>query len=212
MPLSLDLRARSGRDLWLLVPGSLSRPLNSCVTILTPLLILTALLTAGCSSHVDQTSYPTNRGFAVDAVKQNGLIVSPTGECQAELVVSEVGGWLGLFVEKSRQAPRQAIARDVTGIAWFSGNLLVYSVGPIYGTPGVFVLNCRSMNTRTLVAPGNINPAYPHGADYFELQRIFPDKREVVFYYAPDVEVVDFTQFRTPKSLRTASLREEFEP
>src|SRR5262249_37122570 len=90
--------------------------------------------------------------------------------------------------------------------AWASDNALVYSVSPIYGTPGIFMFDCASKETRRLVGPVTVDKAYPQGADYFELKKLSPEKKLVYFYYAPDVDAVDFTQFRTDRNLFQVSI------
>lgn len=53
------------------------------------------------------------------------------------------------------------------------------------------------------MAPVTVDSAYPKGADYFELEGIMlgPVPR-IRFYYAPDVDTVDFSKFRTAPFLR----------
>lgn len=167
-------------------------------------------LVTGCAPHSQQSiAYhaPANPTVTVEVMRQQGLFISPAGEYQVELAASEMGGWLGLFLKRKTRTPNQAIAKDVTGIAWLSDNLLVYSVSPIYGSPGIFVLDCQSASVKTLVAPENINPVYPQGADYFELSKVLLDRRKVLYYYAPDVDQVDFENFRNPTSLLAVSFK-----
>ncbi|MBW2058022.1 MAG: hypothetical protein JRJ26_11050 [Deltaproteobacteria bacterium] len=102
---------------------------------------------------------------------------------------------------------RMYLVRDITGIAWISKHYLIYSVSPIYGQPGIFLLDCRSLETKTIVGPRNISKAYPNGSDYFELQSFSRDlSGTIYFYYAPDVDQVDFVQFRTNAFLYQVNL------
>jgi hypothetical protein len=83
---------------------------------------------------------------------------------------------------------------DVTGIAWATPNMLVYSVSPIYGKPGIYIYDCIGQASRQIVAPKNMNNAYPDGADYFELYGM--DGSKILFYYTNDVDSLDFSEFR----------------
>lgn len=77
---------------------------------------------------------------------------------------------------------------DVTGVAFFGSANLVYSVSPVYGSPGVFRFNCKSGVISAIVRPRTFSQAYPKGADYFELKRIREADNLIYFYYVPDVD------------------------
>jgi hypothetical protein len=91
---------------------------------------------------------------------------------------------------------------DVTGMAWLAGHTLVYTTSPIYGIPGLFTYSCDSMKAKRIVAPRTKTKAYPDGEDYFELQGTSTKgPTTVFFYYAPNVNSVDFNVLRTPTFL-----------
>lgn len=98
-------------------------------------------------------------------------------------------------------------AKDVTGIAWISDNDLVYTVSPIYGQPGIFLFDCASMQTKRILGPKNADTAYPDGTDDFELQSVSFDRvKKLFFFYAPNVDQVDFKKFRTKDFLYQINL------
>jgi hypothetical protein len=101
-----------------------------------------------------------------------------------------MGGYKVLQLRDSVQVP------DVSGLSWIDPHTLVYSVSPIYGRPGIYVYDCIDKRIRRIVAPTNTDSRYPDGTDYFELKDI--RKGGVIyFYYAPDVDQVDFRTFRS---------------
>lgn len=133
-------------------------------------------------------------------INRPGEFVSPNKKCRAVLTVSSLGGFLVLALR--RKASRRIKANDVTGMAWVSGQTLVYTTSSIYGVPGVYVYNCDSNKTTRIVAPRTFDKAYPDGADYFELQGTSDgNPATIYFYYAPDVDKADFKNFRAPSSL-----------
>jgi len=101
---------------------------------------------------------------------------------------------------KVLQLPHSVQVQDVSGVAWKSGSELIYSVSPIYGQPGIYVYDCIHQKNTRIVAPRNLNTHYPAGADYFELKGI--SNTDVIhFYYAPEVDDVDFAKFRSIRYL-----------
>ena len=136
-------------------------------------------------------------------VHELGIFQPNTGKYQAELAVSDLGGFIVLSVMQTGARIAEGI-KDVTGISWVTETLLIYTVSPIYGNPGVYVLNCTTRETKRIVTPKNLNAAYPEGTDYFELYRVSADK--AYFYYAPDVDSVDFKDFRSRSSLYQSNL------
>lgn len=134
------------------------------------------------------------------ALSRPGSLQSPNGRCKAKLQTSAEGGFLLLSVTSPTE--RSAEVSDVTGIAWVSSEMLVYTVSPIYGKPGLFLLDCNSMQSKRVIGPRSIGAAYPDGADYFELTGISGSSGKMVFYYyGPDVDLTDFRVFRTTKNL-----------
>jgi hypothetical protein len=132
-------------------------------------------------------------GFAdsIVAIRQPGVFVSPPDKaCTVALKKSLQGGFMQLY-----------LADDVTAFAWASPSVVVYSVSPVYGSPGVFLAKCAAPRKVTvLVAPSNIDRAYPKGADYFEIRSI--TGHQIEYFYGDDVDKIDFTQLRSDKNLR----------
>ena len=56
-----------------------------------------------------------------------------------------------------------------------------------------------------LVAPMTYNPAYPKGADFFELK--FVVGRRITYYYGRDVDAIDFTLLRTAQNERSIEMQ-----
>jgi len=123
-----------------------------------------------------------------------GIFQPYKGEYLAELEVSSLGGFIVLSVMQKGAICLEEI-KDVTGISWVTESLLIYSVSPIYGNPGVYIFNCITKETKRIVATKNINATYPKGADYFELYRL--DRDKIYFYYTSDVDSVNFNEFRS---------------
>jgi hypothetical protein len=129
-------------------------------------------------------------------INQPGEYVSPSGVCTALLKTSSLGGFLVLTVKT--RSNKSTTIKDITGMAWTGIDKLVYTTSPVYGSPGVYIYGCNSNRLRRIIAPHNIDGAYPNGADYFELRSVSNTIPAVVFfYYAPDVDKVDFKTFRT---------------
>ena len=133
-------------------------------------------------------------------IKGAGEYLSPNGTCKAVLNISSLGGFLELTLQKDNN--KSTTIKDVTGIAWFGNEKLVYTTSPIYGTPGVYVYSCESNRVKRVVTARNVDKAYPDGADYFELRSISNTSPIVVFfYYAPHVDKADFKNLRSPHYL-----------
>jgi hypothetical protein len=113
-----------------------------------------------------------------------------------------MGGFRQLFLKRGG-VPDVHLSDDVTGIAWFSDSELVYTVSPVYGVPGVYVVDCSNQTAKPvrLVAPITYNPAYPKGADFFELKSVV--RNRITYFYGPDVDAIDFTRFRTTMNERS---------
>jgi len=143
--------------------------------------------------------------MATTVLKKQGSYPSSGKICTAVLKASPHGGFLQLFIQTGTGKPVH-MADDVTGFLWVDENSLVFSTSPIYGKPGVFEVACdhERPSLKMLVGPKNINPAYPDGADYFELKEI--KGRSLRFFYGADVDSIDFNEFRTEKYLRSVVL------
>ena len=151
-------------------------------------------------------SFPAwSSGASGEAISKPGIFTSKPGEvCTAALKVSPQGGFKQLFLGRDRDHLSH-IADDVTAILWVSPNSLVYSVSPIYGHPGIFLVTCDSDHkVSTLVAPEHKDAGYPEGSDYFEVQSI--GGLEVRYHYGADVEKIDFAHWHSSKNVRTVRL------
>lgn len=134
-----------------------------------------------------------------------GEYTSATGKCKAALTPNSMGGFLILTL--TGNASKAIVQDDVTGIAWVDGGSLVFTASPVYGNPGVYVYSCGKGRVTRIVDPRNSSKAYPEGADYFELTGISNGSPHIVFfYYAPDVDEVDFSNFRSPRHLYRVDL------
>ena len=137
-----------------------------------------------------------------EAVGSIGAHRSPSGDCTARVSIASMGGFRQLFLLRASPAAIH-VADDVTGIAWLSGTELVYAVGPVYGSPGVFLVDCVSPTPKpvTLVAAKTFNSAYPKGADFFELKSVAG--RRIIYYYGHDVDAIDFKLLRSAPNERS---------
>lgn len=144
---------------------------------------------------------------AACAVTQEALVSvgehrSPSGDCTARISVSELGGFRQLFLLRPGSVATH-VADDVTGIAWLSGSRLVYTASPVYGSPGLFMVDCAEqyLEPIALVAAKTFNSAYPKGADFFELKAV--NGRRIVYYYGHDVDEIDFRSLRSTANERS---------
>lgn len=168
---------------------------------------LCVLFLAGCASTTTDVS--AAEPSAIDqVVKQPGMYQPAHGKCKATITVSEVGGFKQLVITRvvDQNSKDRLEVKDVSGITWIKGDQLVYTVSPIYGKPGVFLFDCASMQTKSILGPKTTDKAYPDGADYFELQSVSPDAKKIFFFYAPNVDQVDFKRFRTKDYLYQINL------
>lgn len=156
-------------------------------------LLLTAVIAVACTT-------------VQEAVGSIGAYRSPSGDCTARVSLASMGGFRQLFLLRTSPAAIH-IADDVTGIAWLSNTELVYAVSPVYGSPGVFLLDCGNPTTSSvrLVAAVTFNAAYPMGADFFELKSV--SGRRVTYYYGQDVDTVDFKLLRSAANQRSIDAR-----
>jgi hypothetical protein len=123
------------------------------------------------------------------------------GRCEVELRTNPLGGANDLFLV-TQGTKSSLIQEDVNGMAWISDSVLAFTVSPIYGQSGVYVFDCKTRKLKRIVRPRTTNRAYPTGADYFELYWVSDQNPAVLFfYYALDVDRVDFASFRTEDHL-----------
>jgi hypothetical protein len=137
----------------------------------------------------------------VTAIDQLGRHKSPHRINEAFLLHQE-GDALGLAFDRKQTT----IVNDVTGIAWMSDSLLVYSVSPVGGKPGIYRYDYRTHKSEFVLKPTSFDSAYPDGADFFELHSIDMKQKQVFFYYGSHVDSIDFRDFRSPKYLLKVNL------
>lgn len=128
-----------------------------------------------------------------EVIMQPGSYTSSDGKCAISIVTSEKGGFVQLILPS--QGKRKRIVNDVTGVGFLTVHRLVYTVSPAYGKPGVYLYDCVSRHAKRIVSPRTKDKAYPNGADYYELQGWH--NTWILFYYAPDIDSIDFSNFRT---------------
>jgi hypothetical protein len=104
--------------------------------------------------------------------------------CTARISIASTGGGKQLSVVYKGSAPG-SVADDITAMAWLSPERLVYTGSPIYGTPGLFLVECDGAGLRAvpLVAARTRNSAYPNGADFFELKSV--NGRRLTYFSTP---------------------------
>jgi hypothetical protein len=116
--------------------------------------------------------------------------------------VAEVGGFTQLSVLRSAEKSPHLVIKDVTAAAWVAPSSLIYSTSPLYGSPGLYRFDCDHMTSTVLVGPRNKTADYPNGTDYFELHAVpVSAQGKLYYYYAPEVDSVDFATFHSPKHL-----------
>jgi hypothetical protein len=167
---------------------------------------LYVLFLAGCVSTSPEVSAGSSAIGRV--IKQPGTFQPAHGKCKAMITVSEVGGFKQLTITRvaDQNSKDRLEVKDVSGITWIAGDQLVYTVSPIYGKPGVFLFDCASLQAKRILGPKTTDKSYPDGADYFELQGVSSDAKKIIFFYAPNVDQVDFKKFRTKDSLYQINL------
>ena len=154
--------------------------------------IVAIVMLSGCLS-------PSLKSESVVIIPQSGILhpsgvyESHKGNCIISLEVSEYGGYTNLVLPS--KAHQEQIINDVTAVAYLTNDSLVFTVSPIYGSPGIYIYDCVSKQEKRIVNPRTIDKAYPDGADYFELQELRENR--IYFFYAPDVDSKDFARFRS---------------
>lgn len=131
-------------------------------------------------------------------VLKSGVYKSPTGKCVVRVMISPKGGHKILHLTNGLED-----VSDVSGLGWLSRSSLAYSVSPVYGKPGIYVYNCDQKRVARIVAPRKTDGHYPHGAEYFELKVV--SNGRIYFYYAPDVDEINFRSFRTKSFLHSVN-------
>ena len=142
---------------------------------------------------------------ACEVFHKPGVYPSSKQSCIASVTVSPMGGFLQLAISSELNAEHQ-VADDITSFAWIDEHSFIFSTGPIYGTPGIFVGDCNhpSEAPETLVNAANKTTTYPDGADYFQLHEIVDHM--VRYYYSADVDLLDLAKLRVDMNLRSVAV------
>lgn len=109
--------------------------------------------------------------FAVPAIKAPGKYPSNDERCVAEVSPADIGGFDVLTV--MRDLSPVASVNGVNGIAWLASNQLVYSISGLLGNPGIYVFDCATGQTKTVVAKG----------EYFQLLGATSGKDPTLYFF-----------------------------
>jgi hypothetical protein len=138
-----------------------------------------------------------------DAYRAPGEYPAPNGPCTAVLVNDDMGGASSLHIWNGT-TPKVDRVNNVTGLAWLDDDLLVYTAGPEYGKPGLYLFGCETGRTAQLLPRPSLSYTSPHGTDYFELFAVEIRSAFVIwYYYAPDFNWIDFDEFRVRENLKS---------
>lgn len=141
-------------------------------------------------------------GKVIKEEKAMGVYALPKNkEILVEMTINGMGGFKELKLIKTKDATVLAELNDVTGFGLLDKRTLIVTTSPIYGKPGLYALDTVTGKVKTLMEAKNKTAGYPEGADYFELQKIDNQQKMINYYYAPDVDAVDFTIFREPRNI-----------
>lgn len=156
------------------------------------------------------TSAPA-RAVNPNLFSEPSVVRAPNGSCEASITQNPTGGFRVLGITRLRGGNREQVveAKDVTGAVWMANDKLVYSLGPRYGSSGVFYFDCASSEHKRLVAATIPNEAYPHGADYFELDDLSRGAN-IWYYHVPDVALMDDPAFKKLDFLRRMDVTEPY--
>lgn len=169
-------------------------------------LYLIAYLTVLISILLLNGSCAATPTISSKVLREIGTYYSPENSFKAKITVSSLGGFkVCEIVEGENQIHR---VEDITALIWIGETEILYSVSPIYGKPGIFVFDCKTKLKRVIVKPKNLISAYPNGADYFELKDYLSSKKEFSYYYASDIDSVDFKKFRNKNNILKRKLKE----
>jgi len=130
------------------------------------------------------------KGEVVDAA---GDFFFGEGSYRFSIVTNAMGGYHSLMLGRNQQLR----AEDVVNVVPINDHILAYCTSPMYGTPGLYVIDYSQDRVKCLVAPKGLSEAYPEGADYFEIRCVtVTDPPRIIYYYSPDVDATDFLHFR----------------
>jgi hypothetical protein len=143
----------------------------------------------------------------IEILEGPGEYPSRDSTCIAEVRISSTGGFRVLSVRAQQRQVRTAID-DLTALAWLPDGRLIYSTSPIYGKPGIYVLDCVSGKVSRIVGPRTKVKGYPDGADYFAISSVRKARGFVIeYYYAENIDTAP-ADLRQPNLLKRVTLGE----
>ena len=119
------------------------------------------------------------RSELLSRARAGAELVSVSKACRVELRDAPLRATL------LRDGKPVAEASGVREIFWLD-DLLVYSVGPALGKPGIYAWRCAGGAPRLIVKPTRVTSAHPDGADLFQLLEI--QGQTLRYAHAPDVD------------------------
>ena len=123
------------------------------------------------------------RADAVAPSAPGSELYSPSRMCVAKVLEDALSGGL-----RTRFYSNGFLVRDVSGVrelAW-ADEVLVFTVAPQAGDPGVYAWDCAGGTLRRVVKPERSSREHPGGSDVFRLVQI---EEDVLYYaHAPDVD------------------------
>ena len=173
----------------------ISRRVNTTFTVSFCLILTTSLINLSCSVTFERPE---------KAINDIGSFYSPEHIFKANVTVDSMGGFRELEVYKD--GSQLSKFRDVNAFIWIGNDKILYSVSPIYGKPGIYLFNCSTKKNEIILKPSTLNSEYPNGADYFELVGYSSSSNEFTYFYAPDVDLVEFETFREKSNIRRQRL------
>lgn len=173
----------------------ISRRTNATFTVSFCLFLLTSLINISCSLTFASSE---------KAIKDIGTFYSPEKTYKVQVTVNSMGGFRDLVVYKDDSKVSEF--RDVNAFIWIENHKILYSVSPVYGKPGIYLFDCKTKKNDIITKPSVLNSAYQNGADYFELNDYTNSSKEFTYFYAPDIDLVEFETFRNKSNIRKQKL------
>lgn len=127
-----------------------------------------------------------------------GSVVYANGKCEILESISSSGGYRILQIDKIK-------LDDVVSFKELD-NKIFYATSPIYGKSEIGLIDCKNHSRAQIVAPQNLNKAYPDGADFFRIKEVSKEKNnsyKISYFYIADVDSKDFKNLENQKNLKT---------
>lgn len=161
-------------------------PNNFYLALFIPILIL------------NSSCFPTS-SYSIKPFKDIGTYYSPRNIFKAEIIISDMGGFKICNIMNSKQQIHYI--EDINGLIWINETEIIYSVSPIYGKPGIYIFNCVEKKEKLIINPKSISASFPMGSDYFELEKYEDLKKEITYFYASDIDSINFKNFRNEQNI-----------